>query len=1035
MSTTDIIARLKLNAEGFTNELNRSLGDVEKKFGATGGVLGRNISTGIGAGLQELTARIPVVGGALTGLSGSALLAAGGIGAISAVLIKGVSELEGYNNAVRGLNAVLDATGNKTALATQQLLDFASELEGKFSIPEEEIISAEKALASFDGVAGTTFKRAIAGAADMSAVFGGDLSSNTEKLGVALQNLAQGNVEGLGKAFKFLGKDALDTIAHLAEVGKTAEAQQRLLDELASHIGGAAESGAGGLSGAFFRLADAVGDATRKMADQLGILPALIKGMNALSRDLGGGVSESASERASRLGIEAGKARQRVVAAQAEVDRGGGLSAASRLAAAKRELDAAERSANAAIADARKEAQEFQREQDAAAEAAKLAYSNRENTKDKSDKSRGSNRADQEKRVTEQIERQRVELEHGLEISQLRAEGLNHEADLQEALYRLYSQFPGIDRARLAEHEKLIRKQIELNEAVQAEKDFETGAKAAQKNARAASAELARQKEEAERAAQQQISDLADYYETLFNGGTGSIWKQFKAEGKRAIAEIAAAYTLAVLSGQKPTIEGIIGGLSGGQGSVFSSQGGGLFGQMMGSVFGGAQGVMPGDMPGLPGGIGAGLPGGASGSMMGGGGALGAISAGAGVGMISDSIMGALGIKSSGAGAAIGGTIGSVLGPPGMIIGSIIGGLLGGALKKTKKGISTLGFDDGGLGITSTRGNSGSRKQASIDAGNSIIDALEQIADQMGGTLNGSISTSIGMRNKSYVVDTTGQGRTKGAGVEKFKDQQAAIEAAIRDALVDGVIGGISEASKKILREGKDLQKAIDQAVEIESIPKRIKAFENPLGAAVDELNAKWQKTIAALKAGGATSEQWADAQKLYSLELAQVKSSTESAAAQLKDFADSLMFGSSSPLSLRDQEAAAKAALQPYLDQINGGSAVDQAGYQKAAQAFLDIERQLFGSTDSFFQQFNAIQEATNKAIAAVDKAQPIAESPFVQATAQATQATATATTATSEILSQQSQLLANQNATLAQILQTLQANGMFIGAIRNFV
>ncbi|MGC6766760.1 hypothetical protein, partial [Escherichia coli] len=87
----------------------------------------------------------------------------------------------------------------------------------------------------------------------------------------------------------------------------------------------------------------------------------------------------------------------------------------------------------------------------------------------------------------------------------------------------------------------------------------------------------------------------------------------------------------------------------------------------------------------------------------------------------------------------------------------------------------------------------------------------------------------------------------------------------------------------------------------------------DPVGAQVDELNRKWKKTVDALKEGGASAEQMAQAQQLYNLQLEQAKNSTSSASATLKDFLSGLKLGSNSPYSLRDQEAAAMAKLQPF--------------------------------------------------------------------------------------------------------------------------
>ena len=159
-----------------------------------------------------------------------------------------------------------------------------------------------------------------------------------------------------------------------------------------------------------------------------------------------------------------------------------------------------------------------------------------------------------------------------------------------------------------------------------------------------------------------------------------------------------------------------------------------------------------------------------------------------------------------------------------------------------------------------------------------------------------------------------------------------------------------------------------------------------------------------------------------------------------LKQFRDSLNFGSSSPLGLRDQEGAVRAALQPYLNQINSGQAVDQQAYRSAAQSFLDIERQLYGSTDTFFRAFDEIQAATSKAIGTIDNAKPIAtvDSPFVRATADATKATADSTKVSNEILAQQTELLAklpNIEALLSRIAGNPVANSAFIATARGFL
>lgn len=479
----------------------------------------------------------------------------------------------------------------------------------------------------------------------------------------------------------------------------------------------------------------------------------------------------------------------------------------------------------------------------------------------------------------------------------------------------------------------------------------------------------------------QEFEELASFYERAFQSGGRSIWSDFKQLGKRALAELAAQATIKLLGG---------GGQSGG---------GGLVGGLMNS---GINGI---------------------------GNLLGLNKKKDTAGDVAGSVGGASGLLNKVKIPGIGG-LGDIAGAA-MLAMTVFGGLM----KKTKTGSATLSFANGELGVGATRGNSQSRIGAAKDGIGAVGDMLTQIAETLGGSVTGAGSVSLGMRKKSYVVDPTGQGRTKGAGVLKFKDEQDAIEAAMRDALQDGVIEGISAASKKILASGQDLQKAIMKASMIESIPKALKARLNPVGAALDALNEKWDKTIAALKEGGASAEQMADAEKLYRLER---EDALKAANDNLKEFINSLNFGSSSTNSLMDQSKAARADLDKYLGNINSGNfgAVDQQKYLQSAQSFLDIQRELGGSGTGWFNSVDELRTATQKLADGLEKgsAEAAARDPFAEATASATQATA-------DILAQQTTQLASINGYLASLAAgTSGASGggggsSFIGSDRSFV
>lgn len=517
------------------------------------------------------------------------------------------------------------------------------------------------------------------------------------------------------------------------------------------------------------------------------------------------------------------------------------------------------------------------------------------------------------------------------------------------------------------------------------------------------------------------IEDLAGFYADLFSGSTGNIWDNFKRLGIAAVSEIAARWTLSRLAGQSFNLAGAVGGL-GQQGGLFGSLLGGLGGA--GGLFGGGAGAASGLVATQT----AGTAAGAAGGLGGAGGLLGAAAPYA---------LGALAAA--------------------QILPKLIGSLT------TKKGSATLGFDAGLLTVGSVTGNSKSRKAAASGSLGNVIDALGNIADQLGGTITGAGSVSIGVRKKSYRVDTSGQGRTKGSGVVDFgTDQEAAIRYAIGEALRDGVIGGISDAAKRILASGKDLESAIEKAVSIEQLPKLLKARLDPLGAALDEVDGKYAKLAETLREGGASAEQIAQARQLWQLERDDVLKQIGGASATLRDYLEALTNGPNSPLSPRRQREAAQASFAAYESKLaaltagkaeidalraSGASAdaiaaaeaaqrqrvsgFDQDGFTRAADQLLSTTRGTDASTAQFFAAWDKVRQTTDRAASLIEAATPAlsARDPFAELTATAAQNTV-------NILDTQTGILNAINDNLVLIAQAngLSGSGGFIGGSRNF-
>lgn len=387
-------------------------------------------------------------------------------------------------------------------------------------------------------------------------------------------------------------------------------------------------------------------------------------------------------------------------------------------------------------------------------------------------------------------------------------------------------------------------------------------------------------------------------------------------------------------------------------------------------------------------------------------------------------------------------SLGGAAGPIGSIVGGVLGNVVASLFAKPTWSNASLTMANGQVTGTTGTGRGSAEISAATNTASSVAEAVNSIVNQIGASVQSLVPITMGTFNGRYRVDT--QGRTGSMdskhmpGVADFgDDQQAAIQYAVAYEISHAVITGISEASKRILASGQNMETALNKVLMIEAIPKDLKAMLDPVGAAIDDLNRKWKQTVDALKEGGASAEQMAQAERLYNLQLEQVKATTASASETLKKFRDSLKLGPDSAYSLRDQEATAKAALQPFLDQINAGQSVDQEKYQAAAEAFLSIERQIYGSTQDYFSALDAVQAATNKAISAIDNVAPISpdvESPFAKATADSAAATA-ANTQTGNEMTQ------DTNALLQRIADRLDALGLasnddsdFIGSGRLF-
>lgn len=215
----------------------------------------------------------------------------------------------------------------------------------------------------------------------------------------------------------------------------------------------------------------------------------------------------------------------------------------------------------------------------------------------------------------------------------------------------------------------------------------------------------------------------------------------------------------------------------------------------------------------------------------------------------------------------LGKALGSFAGPLGSIAGGLLGGLIGGLFTKTKQASATLSSIGGQAVVSGIKGNDAQLKGIANNMANGLLKGIANIAEQLGGQLGGAVSLSIGQRKKDFVVDPTGQGRTKGAGVINFgEDQAAAIAYATQLAIQQGIITGLSAGANALIKMGGDLQTQIDKAMQFDKVFEDLKAETNPLFAELGKLADETNKLIDIFREAGASTEEFAALYELFEI-------------------------------------------------------------------------------------------------------------------------------------------------------------------------
>ncbi len=395
-------------------------------------------------------------------------------------------------------------------------------------------------------------------------------------------------------------------------------------------------------------------------------------------------------------------------------------------------------------------------------------------------------------------------------------------------------------------------------------------------------------------------------------------------------------------------------------------------------------------------------------------GVLGSAFDGAQTGTIVAGLGKALGLRTSTLGGQIGGAIGGAIPIPGMdIVGSVLGSVVGGLFKKKPKGSSIItSADEGGFSVTGNK--AGVRENLSI-ASSSVQAGLSSIAEALGATL-GSFRVSIGSYKDNFRVSASG---SSAVGDKKFakragsdllyegKDGEAAIVAALRNAIADGAVLGISGAMQRALQSTPDVEKAVREALKVREI-------EEILGGLGGTLERQFREFEGQAKERVRIATQ-------YGFDVSKIEARNAEDRAKMVEQILSSRVGSLQTL-LQDLkfgdlfEGSAAERRDKLLTEISSAKSDAEKGVDGAADRLADLSRQLVESSRDAYGTAGGEYAADRSGAISTAEAIIAAENERIRVAQQATVDTSKAMQTQNQLTNETNDILAEIRAQLAQ-------------------
>lgn len=180
---------------------------------------------------------------------------AGLVGSFGAVVASSGRQEE----AIKQLETRLKSTNQIAGLTSQELQNFASEMQKLTRFGDEAVIEMQSVLLTFTNIRGEIFQRTTPAILDLATAMNMDLQSATVQLGKALNDPVK-NLSALSRAGIQFSEDQKAVIKTLVEQNKLADAQSIILAELERQFGGSAAAAADTFGGRLDQVKNAFGD-------------------------------------------------------------------------------------------------------------------------------------------------------------------------------------------------------------------------------------------------------------------------------------------------------------------------------------------------------------------------------------------------------------------------------------------------------------------------------------------------------------------------------------------------------------------------------------------------------------------------------------------------------------------------------------------------------------------------------------------------------------------------------------------------------